>query len=143
MIEHPPCRRGPGPTGRHDWRCCSATRAVLLGLLWVTLAGCASMIGDRQPVLELSQGAQPQYPAAAKETGIEGEVTLIYTVTASGHVADVRVLEAEPAGVFDEAALAAVRTWRYRPLRRGGEALVLENVVSTLRFRLAEAYPGL
>ncbi|MCC5871751.1 MAG: energy transducer TonB [Gammaproteobacteria bacterium] len=116
--------------------------ALLLAALTV-VSGCAALTGDRQPVLELSQGSQPVYPTAAKEAGIEGEVTLIYTVTASGHVEDVRVLESHPPDVFDEVALAAVRTWRYRPLRRGGEPLVLENVVSTLRFRLDEAYRGL
>ncbi len=125
-------------SGRRPW-----TTAVLLVLLTV-LSGCVALTGDRQQVLELSQGAQPVYPQAAKDAGIEGEVTLIYTVTASGQVDDVRVLESSPAEVFDEAALAAVRSWRYRPLRRrDGEPLVLENVVSTLRFRLAEAYPDL
>ncbi|MCC5886980.1 MAG: energy transducer TonB [Gammaproteobacteria bacterium] len=130
MIGHPHIL-----LGRLRW-------SLLLGCLAV-LSGCVALTGDGQPVLELSEGAQPVYPEAAKEAGIEGAVTLIYTVTASGHVEDVRVLEAEPEGVFDEAALAAVRTWRYRPLRRGGEPVVLDNVVSTLRFRLAEAYPGL
>lgn len=107
------------------------------------LAGCAGFMGGDQPVLDLVEGAQPVYPEVAKEAGIEGEVTLLYTVTESGRVDDVRVVESEPPGTFDDAALAAVRTWRYRPLRRGGEPLVLENVRSTLTFRLAEAYEGL
>ena len=115
------------------------TALLLIGLL----AGCAVLTGDGRPVLELVEGGQPVYPEDAKERGIEGEVTLIYTVTASGHVTDLRVLEAEPPGVFDEAALAAVRTWRYRPPRSGGEPTAVENVGSTIRFRLAEAYEGL
>lgn len=115
----------------------------LMLLLLIALSGCVALTGDGRPRLNLSEGAQPVYPPAAKEAGIEGEVTLIYTVTASGHVEDVRILEADPAEVFDAAALAAVRTWRYRPLQQGGEPLTLENVVSTLRFRLEEAYSGL
>lgn len=134
MIGHP--RSSPW-----SWRAGLRWPLLLVGL--VLMSGCVALTGDGQPRLEWSEGAQPVYPPAAKEAGIEGEVTLIYTVTASGHVADVRVLEAEPADIFDEAALAAVRTWRYRPMRRDGEPVVMENVVSTLRFRLAEAYPGL
>jgi len=116
--------------------------ALMLALLAV-LSGCVALTGDGRPVLELSEGAQPVYPPAAKEAGIEGDVTLIYTVTATGQVDDVLVLEADPSEVFEDAALAAVRTWRYRPLRQDGEPLVIENVVSTLKFRLEEAYPGL
>ncbi len=114
-----------------------------LFVLAVMLAGCAALIGDDRPVLDLVEGAQPAYPQAAREAGIEGEVTVVYTVTAEGRVTDLRVLESEPAGVFDQAALDAVRTWRYRPLRSGGEPVELTNVGSTLRFRLGEAYEGL
>lgn len=115
----------------------------LILILLLALSGCVALTGDGRPRLDLSEGAQPVYPPAAKEAGMEGEVTVVYTVTASGEVEDIRVLEADPAEIFDDAALAAVRTWRYRPLRQDGEPVVLENVVSTLKFRLEEAYPGL
>jgi len=138
MTGHPRFALPPGPASRFV-----LLRVVSTLVLLTLLSACVALQGDGRPVLSLSEGAQPQYPPAAKEAGIEGEVTLIYTVTASGKVEDVRVLEAEPADVFDDAALAAVRTWRYRPLRQNGEPLVLENVVSTLKFRLDEAYPGL
>lgn len=129
-------------SGRRHARRASWSWLVMISLL-AGLSGCAALVGDDRPVLDLVEGAQPVYPEAAKAAGIEGEVTLVYTVTASGAVRDVRVLTSEPPGVFDEAALAAVRTWRYRPLRSRGEPVDLENVGSTLRFRLAEAYEGL
>ena len=66
-----------------------------------------------------------------------------YRVSAEGEVRDPRVVRAEPPGVFDQAALAAVRTWRYRPHRPDGEAVEVPGVRSTLRFRLGEAYEGL
>lgn len=119
------------------------SRAALLAVALLLLSACAGLGGDREPVLELIEGAQPRYPQAARDAGLEGDVTLVYTVTASGQVTDVSVLEADPPEVFDAAALEAVRTWRYRPLRRGGEPVDLDNVVSTLRFRLGEAYQGL
>src|SRR6056297_2836194 len=137
MMRHPRHPWTAMPPARGSLRCWSL---VLLTLFCVALSGCVALTGSGQPTLELREGAQPVYPPAAKEAGVEGEVTLIYTVTASGRVADLRVLEAKPVDVFDEAALAAVRTWRYRPLRQDGEPVELENVVSTLRFRLDEAY---
>jgi protein TonB len=42
-------------------------------------------------------------------------VRVSFTVTESGSVEDVVVEEAEPAGVFERAALAAVSTWKFRP----------------------------
>lgn len=108
--------------------------ALLIGVL--LLAGCASR--PTGPGLELVEGANPVYPEAARERRIEGSVTLVYNVAEDGRVTDLEVYAAEPEGVFEEAALDAVRTWRYRAPRDGQ---VVENVGSTLEFRLGEAYP--
>jgi protein TonB len=37
-------------------------------------------------------------------------------------VSDVAVVGAEPAGIFEQAALDAVRHWRYQPVVHGGRA---------------------
>ena len=78
------------------------------------------------------------YPPAAKAEGIEGYVVIRYDVTVQGAVANPEVVEAEPEGVFEEAALASIAQWRFRPATVGGEAVETSGVVSTLRFRLAE-----
>jgi TonB family protein len=57
----------------------------------------------------------PDYPSAARRDGIEGSVDLDVTVSAQGLVKEVSVAHAEPADVFDKAALAAVRKWKYDP----------------------------
>ena len=108
---------------------------IWAGLVLV-LAGCTGM--SRAPGLELLEGANPVYPEHAREQGIEGSVTVIYNIAADGRVTDVEVYAAEPEGVFEEAAVEAVRTWRYRA-PRGDEAVT--DVGSTLEFRLGEAYP--
>jgi TonB family protein len=46
-------------------------------------------------------------------------------------VSDVEVVESSPAGVFDNAAQAAVRKWMYEPRKENGVA-----VSSTARARL-------
>ena len=56
------------------------------------------------------------------ETGTEGWVDLVFTVRADGTVGDVTVAGAEPAGIFEQAAMSAVRKWRYEPVLREGRA---------------------
>jgi TonB family protein len=49
-----------------------------------------------------------------------GYVVLKFTVTDSGRVTDVAVVESTPAGVFDDAAQNAVRKWMYEPRKENG-----------------------
>jgi TonB family protein len=79
----------------------------------------ASLIGpvaDR-PVLHHTL---PDYPEWAKHDGVEGNVTLYFVVRADGSVRE-NVLVQRTAGFedFDENARAALRAWRFEPLRGG------------------------
>ena len=104
--------------------------------LGVAVAGCAS--GPRP--LQLLAGADLAYPPAARAAGIEGEVTVGYDVTAAGRVVNAVILAAMPAGVFEEAALAAVTSWQFRPPTSHGEPAAAPGRVSVLRFRLGDPY---
>ena len=75
------------------------------------------------------------YPARARQKNIEGDVTLSLLVGADGGERDGTVLEAHPAGVFEEAAVAAVRTWRFAPATYQGRPVPV-RVQQTLRFAL-------
>ena len=55
------------------------------------------------------------YPAAAEIRGIEGRVRLKMRVSATGRVEQMWVLDAEPAGVFEQAAQAAARDYVFAP----------------------------
>ncbi len=79
----------------------------------------------------------PTYPTRARERGTEGWVDLEFTVTRDGTTQDAVVRAAEPAGIFDRAALDAVKRWRYEPRVVGGN-VVEQRVEARLRFRLAE-----
>jgi len=57
----------------------------------------------------------PAYPHIAQMRDIEGRVVLSITIMPDGTVRDVQVVSAQPRGYFEDAALRAVRTWRYRP----------------------------
>jgi protein TonB len=78
----------------------------------------------------------PPYPPRARAKGLEGAVTLNLLVGANGEVLDVRVLDASPPGVFEDAAVATVRSWRFQPaLYRGQQVKVWARQV--LRFDLS------
>ena len=76
---------------------------------------------------------EPEYPALALASHMQGVVILEAIVDEEGRVEIVRVLRSQ--GVFDAAALEAVRQWRYSPVLLNGhpEKFILTVVVS---FRL-------
>jgi protein TonB len=84
----------------------------------------------RPAALRRIEDAAPVYPTRARARGIEGWVDVAFTVDAAGRVTGARVISAAPAGAFAEAALDAVRRWRYAPPPAPQDANV------RLRFRL-------
>lgn len=63
----------------------------------------------------------PQYPPYALTRGWEGWVELTFIVTEEGTVEDVEVVDSRPPSVFDNAAVAAVSSWRYQPVIDEGQ----------------------
>ncbi len=74
----------------------------------------------------------PVYPRAALEDNVSGEVKVRITVDAEGKVTDTVILQSTPAGVFDGAALAAVRRWRFKPAEVDGRPVESSSVQSLL-----------
>ncbi|MCC5996985.1 MAG: energy transducer TonB [Oceanicaulis sp.] len=62
---------------------------------------------------ELDSFEAPEFPRAAQRRNLEGHVTVRYSVTEDGEVADVEVVEATPAGVFERSVMRALEAWRY------------------------------
>ena len=56
-----------------------------------------------------------EYPEAALKDGIKGYVIINILIAKDGSVELAKVLESQPSGVFDTAALNAVRSWRFSP----------------------------
>ena len=65
--------------------------------------------GDR----EVKKQVAPDYPRGAERRGIEGHVLVEFNILAGGEVADIRVVESQPEGVFDDAVVNAVSKWKY------------------------------
>jgi len=73
--------------------------------------------GLRAPALV--ERIEPQYPPIAARAQVHGTVILEAVVNRHGRVEDVRVLRSIP--LLDNAAIDAVRQWRYSPLLLNGE----------------------
>jgi protein TonB len=87
---------------------------------------------DPIPVVRVS----PQYPARAMQRGIEGWVQLEFTVTAAGTVKDINVQQAEPPNYFEQAAMNAVRKYKYKPRLIDGQPVETRGVRIILSFNL-------
>lgn len=79
----------------------------------------------------------PKYPARAASRHIEGWVKIEFTITTDGDVENAVVVEAEPAEVFDEAALKAINQWKFKEKMVNGVA-VEQRAVQTLQFKLTQ-----
>jgi periplasmic protein TonB len=64
---------------------------------------------------------RPAYPAAAQS--LQGEVTLLLLIDEAGTVHEVSVVEAQPPGMFDEAASVAFRDVHFEPAMKDGRAV--------------------
>ena len=80
-------------------------------------------IGDLRPV----------YPEIARAARVEGTVILEAVLDTSGRVTQLRVIQSSP--MLDQAALDAVRQWRYTPSLYGGHPVSVLMTI-TVRFTL-------
>ncbi len=73
-------------------------------------------------------GMTPQYPAIAKEQKIEGTVVLQVAISTEGVVEEVTPVSGPPA--LRDAAVEAVKTWRYKPYLLNGNPVEVESQVN-------------
>ena len=77
----------------------------------------------------------PQYPQMAKIARVQGPVVLAAEIGKDGSIQNLRVIStASP--LLNQAALDAVRQWRYRPYILNGEPVVVDTTV-TVNFTLS------
>jgi protein TonB len=76
---------------------------------------------------------RPVYPDIARNARVEGTVILESVLDASGNVTQLRVIRSVP--LLDQAALDAVRQWKYTPTLYGGRPVSVLMTI-TIRFTL-------
>jgi TonB family protein len=83
----------------------------------------------------LLRRVEPAYPEAARSQGIQGQVVLQVLAGHGGAVEKVGLIQGDP--VLAEAAIAAVKQWRFQPLVVSRRPVDMETTV-TLNFKLPE-----
>ena len=73
----------------------------------------------------LTYRVEPQYTDQAREARLQGAVRLQAVVRKDGSVDSVQVVQGLGMGL-DEAAVAAVKQWRFQPATRNGEPVDLQ-----------------
>ena len=73
----------------------------------------------------MTHRVDPVYPREAKKKHIKGDVILRVLVDKQGQVVDVAVIKGDP--MFTEAAMDAVKQWRFKPYLLNGEPIEVES----------------
>jgi protein TonB len=79
----------------------------------------------------------PEYPSKAQRRRVEGYVDLHFTTNETGEVVDVSVAKAEPADMFEDAAIRALKKWKFKPLVIDGEP-TSQRLALRMRFAMTE-----
>ncbi|GAC1629817.1 MAG: hypothetical protein NVS9B10_21560 [Nevskia sp.] len=65
--------------------------------------------------------ARPQMPDWACKQKLQGWVEVVFVVNTRGHVENVRIVDAQPRGVYEAAAIESVGNWIYAPGKQAAE----------------------
>ena len=76
----------------------------------------------------LTHRVQPDYPTAAKLMHLQGTVRLRAVIGKDGSVSELEVLSGNP--ILIQAAVVAVRQWRYRPTRLNNETVEVVTYIT-------------
>ena len=93
-------------------------------------------------VLKMSQGitqgllvkrVNPVYPNTALQMHKQGTVEILANITKSGSISSAKVIKGDP--MLGQAALAAVKQWKYKPYTLDGQAVEIQTQIS-VNFKL-------
>ena len=91
-------------------------------------------VASRVAEANLIHDVAPQYPPEAGRARIEGTVVLMAVIGKDGSVKDVRVESGLP--ILAQAAIDAVKQWRYKPYMIDGEPVEVDSRI-TINFTLS------
>lgn len=103
---------------------------IAVGLAALAAPARAESAFDEPPTPLRTQA--PRYPAELRRDGITGMVSISVTIDEKGAVTSATVTKSTNPG-FDNAALEAVRQWKFKPAKKGGQPVAV-TVVLPIRF---------
>ena len=86
--------------------------------------------GGAVTAASLINKVQPSYPPLARQTRISGTVRLHAIISKAGTVQQLEVISGHP--LLVQAALDAVRQWKYRPTTLNGEPVEVDTTVDVI-----------
>ncbi len=92
---------------------------------------------NRDPIAIVT--ISPNYPRSAAEQGIEGKVTLEFTITTTGSVTNPIVISSSPENIFDREALRAILKYKFAPAMKKGK-MIESTAQQTILFKLPKGY---
>jgi TonB family protein len=119
----------------------STNQSALNGVLSakVSLPGLSAPVSQGVSGGQLVHRVPPVYPAQARLLRLEGTVILAAMVMEDGTVRDIKVVEGSP--VLAQAAVDAVKSWRYKPYELDGKAVKNETRI-TIEFKFPSDAPS-
>jgi periplasmic protein TonB len=75
---------------------------------------------------------KPRYPESARRQGVEGTALLKVRVTEQGRVEAVQLERSAGHPDLDQAAIEAVRRWRFEPARRGKQPMAVWALIPVM-----------
>jgi len=96
-------------------------------------------VGGKVAALKLIEQVAPAYPPLARQTRIAGTVRLHGIVGKDGRILSLEVVSGHP--LLQQAALDAVRQWRYDPTLLQGEPVEVDTTID-VNFALNQAPPA-
>ncbi len=97
----------------------------------------ATVAADSEPVFNAAylNNPAPYYPQNAKRKGIQGKVLLSVIVKTDGSAGAIQISKSSGSNDLDEAALDAVKQWKFIPAKNKGQ-LVQASVIVPVEFKL-------
>jgi len=87
-------------------------------------------VGGNVQAARILNRVQPQYPPLARQTRISGTVRLHAIISKDGSIQQLEVISGHP--LLQQAALDAVRQWRYQPTLLNGEPVEVDTTIDVI-----------
>src|SRR5499427_10547023 len=87
-------------------------------------------VGGNVQAARIVNRVQPVYPPLARQTRISGTVRLHAIISKDGSIQQLEVLSGHP--LLQQAALDAVRQWRYQPTLLNGEPVEVDTTIDVI-----------
>lgn len=114
---------------KSEFKSIKLAAAVVVGLSFVPLGVTGAAFAAEAP--KAVKIVAPEYPRGAERRKIEGYVIIQFGIQADGSTLNPTVVETDNPGVFDAAAIKAVKKWKFEKSDAG-----FESTKKKLRFQL-------